>query len=74
MIRQLESRIEGLEMWIYRIIGCILWKQKHSNSEVLESLGMKRELMTEIKNRQIKYFGHIKRQHFYENHTGGEGD
>lgn len=26
--------------------------------------------MTELKNRQIKYFDHIKRQHSYEKYTG----
>ena len=51
----------GPEMWIYRRIHCISWKQKQSNTEVIEKLGKKRELMKEIKKRQVKYFGHVKR-------------
>ena len=53
MNRQLESRIEALEVWIYRRICRISWKQKQSNKEVLEKLGMKRELMKEITKRQV---------------------
>lgn len=46
---------------MYRRISRISWKQKQSNVEVLERLGMKGELKTEIINKEIKYFGHIKR-------------
>ena len=61
MNMQLESRIEALEMWIYRRIGRISWKQKQSNETVLRILGMKRQLLNNIKKRQVKYFGHVKR-------------
>jgi hypothetical protein len=30
---------------------------------VLEKLGMKQELLKEVKIRQLKYFGHIKKRH-----------
>ena len=48
-------------MWVYRRIGRISWKAKKTNKYVLETLGMKRAILGEIKSRQIKYFGHIKR-------------
>ena len=37
------------------------WKAKKTNKYVLETLAAKRTLLAEIKSRQIKYFGHIKR-------------
>jgi hypothetical protein len=61
MNKQLEDRIDAFEMWVYRRIGRVSWMEKKTNKEVLESLGMKRELLQEIKIRQVKYFGHIKR-------------
>ena len=47
-------------MWVYRI-GRTSWKEKKTNKEVLKTFKMKKELPREIKVRQIKYFGHIKR-------------
>jgi hypothetical protein len=61
MNKQLEGRITAFEMWIYRRIGGISWKQKVTNIDVLKRLGMKKELLGEIKSRQARYFGHIKR-------------
>src|SRR5579871_2820696 len=60
MNKQLVNRIEALEMWIYRRMGRISLTEKQTNNEVLKTLGMKREILTEIRSRQIKYFGHIK--------------
>ena len=59
--KQLEDRIETFEMWMYRRIGRISWKDRKTNEEVLNILGVKRELLKEIKFRQSRYFGHIKR-------------
>ena len=59
--KQLEDRIDAFEMWVYRRIGRTSWKEKKTNKEVLKTLNMKKELLREIKIRQIKYFGHIKR-------------
>lgn len=39
----------------------MLWKEKKTNEEVLKQLGMKKELLKEIKIRQMQYSGHIKR-------------
>src|SRR5579871_1765085 len=61
MNKEMENRIDAFEMWIYRRIGRISWKDKKTNKEVLENLGMKRVLLKELKGRQLKYFGYIKR-------------
>lgn len=49
MNKQLECHIKTLEMWIYNIIDHnILWKLKQANTEAIERLEMKRELMKKI--------------------------
>jgi hypothetical protein len=75
--KQMERKIDAFEMWVYRKIGCISWKQKVTNSEVLKKLGTKRELLNVLKVRQLKYFGHIKRHHtllktIYEGRVDGK--
>ncbi|GFR82178.1 endonuclease-reverse transcriptase [Elysia marginata] len=55
------NKIEAFEMWIYRRLAKISWKDKKTNQEVCDDLGTKREIAKTIKTRKIKYFGHIKR-------------
>ena len=59
--KNLEDRINAFEMWIFRRLGRISWKERLTNESVLKRIGMKRELLQDLKIRQIKYFGHIKR-------------
>ncbi|GFR71987.1 endonuclease-reverse transcriptase [Elysia marginata] len=54
------KKMEAFEMWIYRRLAKISWKDK-TNQEVCEHLGTRRELVNTIKTRKIKYFGYIKR-------------
>ena len=61
MNKQMEKRIEAFEMWTYRRIGRVSWKENKSNKEVLQQLGVKKELLKELLVIQIKYFGNIKR-------------
>ncbi|GFR73558.1 endonuclease-reverse transcriptase [Elysia marginata] len=58
----LERNIEALEMWLYRRIARISWKEKKKNKEVLEEIGLKHtELLKTIKTRQLAYYGHTRR-------------
>ncbi|GFR88354.1 endonuclease-reverse transcriptase [Elysia marginata] len=58
----LERNIEALEMWLYRRMVRISWKEKKKNKEVLEEIGLKHtELLKTIKTRQLAYYGHIRR-------------
>uniref|UniRef100_A0A0B7AKY6 Uncharacterized protein n=1 Tax=Arion vulgaris TaxID=1028688 RepID=A0A0B7AKY6_9EUPU len=41
-------------MWIYRRIGCISWKAKQTNKEVLDEV-MKKELLQEIQMKQHNF-------------------
>ena len=58
----LEDKIEAFEMWCFRRIGRISWKDKVTNQAVLQKLGTERNLLKSIKQRQLRYYGHIKRQ------------
>jgi hypothetical protein len=57
----MEHKINAFEIWVYRRIGHKSWKEKKTNKAVLEKLGMKQDLLNEVKTRQLKYFGNIKR-------------
>ena len=54
-------RLEAFEMYAFRKIGKISWKQKMTNEDVLKTLNLKRELGQCIKTRKIQYFGHLMR-------------
>ena len=57
----MEKKIAAFEMWCYRRILRISWKEKKTNDEVLQMLGMTRCLLKIIMTRQLRYFGHIVR-------------
>jgi hypothetical protein len=61
--KMMEDKINAFEMWVYRRTGPISWKEKKTNKAVLEKLGMKQDLLKEVKTRQLKYFGQIKRHY-----------
>jgi hypothetical protein len=47
--KMMEDKINAFEMWLYRRIGHISWKEKTTNKTVLEKLGMKHDLLKEVK-------------------------
>ena len=60
--KEIARRIDALEMWIYRRILRISWTRKKSNVLVLIDAGQRtRKLLAEVKKRQLKYYGHIRR-------------
>ena len=61
LTKALTDKIEACEMWFFRRMGKISWKQKLTNEEVLEKLNTQRSLMQTIKSRKLKFFGHTKR-------------
>ena len=56
---QAEDRIDAFEMWIYRRIGRVSWTEKQTNKQVLGKLGMKKQLLREIKFIQV-FWAHKK--------------
>ena len=65
----LENKIDAFEMWCYRRIGRISWKDRITNDEVLEIINTNRTLLKTVKQRQLRYFGHIKRQNGFLTHA-----
>ena len=62
LTKGMEKRIEAFKMWAYRKIAKISWKQKINNQKVLKKLNLKKtELLTTVKQRKLKYYGHIRR-------------
>ena len=64
--KELEGRIEALEMWIYRRLLKISYKDRVTNEEVLSRVGEKRWLLKKVKQRKVAYFGHLIRARGYQ--------
>ena len=60
--KEMERRIEATEMWCYRRMLRISWADRVTNEEVLQRAGAGRELMRVIRQRQLRFLGHVMRQ------------
>ena len=56
-----ESRIMAAEMWFWRRMLNISWKQKRTNASILCELNTERQLLGKIISLKLGYFGHILR-------------
>ena len=56
-----RKSLEAFEMWTWRRMLKISWKDKISNQAVLERLGVQRELLHLIARRKHRWLGHILR-------------
>ena len=65
----MENKIEAFEMWCLRKIGRISYKDRVTNEDVLKKLKTQRNLLNTIKQRKLRYFGHIKRQNGFLKQT-----
>jgi hypothetical protein len=54
-------KLEALEMWLWRRMEKISWTDKLTNEEVLERIGINRQLMSELRHRKKNWIGHILR-------------
>ena len=61
LIKKIERKINAFEMWTFRRMGKVSWKDKKTNEEVCTTLNIRPELLKTIKSRKLKYFGHTKR-------------
>ena len=58
----MRKRLEATEMWFLRRMLGISWKEKKTNKEVLQSVGVAEpELLNIIKRRKMGYYGHLRR-------------
>ena len=56
-----ESRLNAVEMWLYRCLLDVKWQQKRTNDSILEELGVERRLLLEVNLRKMRYIGHANR-------------
>ena len=62
--KQMEDKINALEMWILRPMFMISHLVRKTNVEVLEMAKVKQTLLRTIRERKLQYFGHlIRRKH-----------
>ena len=57
-----QRNIAAAEMWFYRRMLRISYMDRVNNEEVLRRVGMERELLHIIKQRQLKFLGHVIRK------------
>ena len=57
----MRKRLEAVEIWFYRRMLRIPWTARRTNQEVLQRVGVGRELMTVIMKRQVGFLGHLLR-------------
>ena len=61
------KRLEAMEMWCWRKMMKIPWTARRTNEAVLEMVGEKRELLKSVRERQLRFFGHVMRGNGLEN-------
>ena len=54
-----KKNLEAAEMWFYRRMLRISWKEKRTNESVIEETNQERSLIKTIRKRQLKFLGHI---------------
>ena len=56
-----EKKIEAAEMWFYRRLLRVSWKERRTNDSILNELDRDRKLLTIICQKKLKYVGHASR-------------
>ena len=54
-------KFKALEMWLWRRMEKISWKDKILNVEVLRRVGVERDLMNMLRSRKKSWIGHVLR-------------
>ena len=54
-----QENLEAVEMWFFRRMLRISWKEKRTNESILEETNQERTLINTIRKRQLKFLGHI---------------
>jgi hypothetical protein len=57
-----RKRIDAFEMWCYRRLLRVSWQEKRTNNWVLEKIGSDMVLQKNIRERKLRYFGHVIRK------------
>ena len=62
MTKQTLTSIEAMEMWFLRRMFRVLWTEKITNLEILNTTSSTRKLMSNVKRRQAEFLGHVMRK------------
>ena len=65
--KEMERRLEAMEMWCWRRVMRVSWTERRSNIDVLEAIGGRRELLATVRKRQMAFLGHVIRADGLEN-------
>ena len=65
--KEMERRLEAMEMWCWRRMMRVSWTERRSNVNVLETIGGGRELLATVRKRQMAFLGHVIRADGLEN-------
>ena len=57
-----ERKIEAVEMWFWRRVLKVSWTELVTNEHILERMNTTRELIKQIKQKQLRFVGHIMRE------------
>ena len=57
--REMKSKLNAVEMWFYRRMLRVSWRDRVTNGEVLERVGQQRSLLGELRKRQMSFLGHV---------------
>ena len=60
--KEMERRISAAELWFYRRMLKVSWTKHVSNEEILRRVGNPVRLMDVIRNRQLRFLGHVIRK------------
>src|SRR5713101_5482365 len=56
-----EERIRSFELWCWRRMLRVSWTEKRTNESIVREIGEKMGLMNVVKQRILRYYGHIVR-------------
>jgi hypothetical protein len=62
MTKNDRKRVDAFEMWSYRRLLGVSWRDKKSNNWALDKIGTGLTLRRDINSRKLRYFGHISRK------------
>ena len=64
--KKVTKKIEAFEMWTYRRLLRVSWRQHKTNAWILEQLRTKPMLVKQMRKRKMKHVGHIIRHNSLE--------
>ncbi|GFN95511.1 endonuclease-reverse transcriptase [Plakobranchus ocellatus] len=62
MNKEIEKKLEAVEMWFIRKLMRISWTDKESNGVVLKEANLERSIIKTIRQKQLQFLGHISRR------------